>query len=63
MPLDRLVAGPRTLVGIYSRACLIVIRSAAPRSDMIANETGSLVGVMTAQGRHLSKARGESFAA
>ena len=34
-----------------------------PRPDLIVNETGSLIGVMTAEGRHVSKSRGDSFAA
>jgi competence protein ComEC len=36
---------------------------ATPRPELLVNETGSLIGVMTAEGRHVSKSRGNSFAA
>ncbi len=40
-----------------------VLWHSTPRPDLIVNETGSLIGVMTSEGRHVSKSRGDSFAA
>ena len=40
-----------------------VIWSGTERSDVLISDTGTLVGVMTPQGRALSKERGAGFAA
>jgi len=55
--------GKGRLAGIIPVAASIILWGTTLRPDLIINQSGSLVGVMTSQGRHISKSRGDSFAA
>ncbi|NNJ69451.1 MAG: ComEC family competence protein [Boseongicola sp.] len=55
--------GRARFAGLAAMVVSGFIWNATPRPDLIVNETGSLIGVMTAEGRHISKSRGNSFAA
>lgn len=50
-------------IGLVAMASSFVIWSGTQRPDVLISDTGTLVGVMTEQGRALSKKRGAGFAA
>lgn len=54
----------RARVGGFGAAALaLILWTQADRPDLLVSETGGLVGLMTDEGRAVSKARGEGFAA
>lgn len=55
--------GPMRWGGIAAMAASFVIWSGSTRPDVLVSDTGTLVGVMTEQGRALSKRKGAGFAA
>ena len=55
--------GRSRALGAISIIASLVIWSETPRPDFLVSNTGSLVGLMMEDGRHLSKPRGDSFAA
>ncbi|MEW9920677.1 ComEC/Rec2 family competence protein [Marimonas sp. MJW-29] len=50
-------------VGLAAMAASFALWQTAERPDVLISDTGTLVGVMTAEGRALSKAKGASFVA
>ncbi len=50
-------------MGLVSVALALLMWSQAERPQVLVSDTGGLVGVMTGQGRSLSKPKGEGFAA
>ena len=50
-------------LGVVPVVLSVVLWGQTPRPAVIIDETGSLIGVMTSAGRHVSKERGNSFAA
>jgi competence protein ComEC len=55
--------GRLRLAGVAPLVLALVLWAGADRPDVLISSTGGLVGVMTDQGRSLSKPRGEGFAA
>ncbi|WP_294228044.1 ComEC/Rec2 family competence protein [uncultured Shimia sp.] len=55
--------GPTRIAGIAVIGCAGWLWSAAERPDVLISDTGGLVGVMTPEGRALSKAKGQGFVA
>ena len=55
--------GRLRLVGLAPAALALAFWTQSDRPDLLVSDTGGLVGVMTEDGRALSKARGEGFAA
>ncbi|MEP1941602.1 MAG: ComEC/Rec2 family competence protein, partial [Sulfitobacter sp.] len=55
--------GPLRWGGIAAMAASFVIWSGSTRPDVLVSDTGTLVGVMTQEGRALSKQRGAGFIA
>jgi competence protein ComEC len=55
--------GPLRWGGMVAMAASFVIWSGSTRPDVLISDSGTLVGVMTPQGRALSKRRGAGFAA
>ena len=55
--------GRARIAGVVPMAAALVIWSQVQRPDVIVSPTGGLVGVLTAEGRALSKPRGDGFAA
>lgn len=55
--------GRGRLVGVPAMAAALVLWQGAERPDLLVSQSGGLLGVMTPEGRALSKARGDGFAA
>ncbi|KPP84773.1 MAG: competence protein ComEC [Rhodobacteraceae bacterium HLUCCA08] len=55
--------GPGRWAGLAPAALALILWSGTERPVLLVSDTGGLVGLMQADGRVLSKARGESFAA
>lgn len=55
--------GSTRIAGIAVIGCAGWLWSAAERPDVLISDTGGLVGVMTPEGRALSKAKGQGFVA
>ncbi|MEO0830548.1 MAG: competence protein, partial [Pseudomonadota bacterium] len=55
--------GPLRWAGAVAAISALLLWTQSPRPDLLISQTGGLVGIMTAEGRALSKPRGDGFAA